>query len=263
MKNRREFLVAGAAMAAGAAMVGCGGAGDGAKDAAKAPGEVAVAYTKVDPATAAKVTGKVTYTGPKPVRKVIDMSSEETECRRSHKGPVQSEEVILNADGTLANVFVYVSAGLEGKKFEPPKTPVKLNQSGCMFTPHVAGVMAGQPLVVANSDPVTHNVHPMPEKNREWNQGQPPGAPEIERTFAFEEIMIPVKCNVHSWMRSYIGVVAHPFFAVTGETGTFELGGLPPGEYTITAWHEKFGKQEAKVTLAASGAGTAEFGFKG
>ena len=124
MKNRREFLVAGAAMAAGAAMVGCGGAGDGAKDAAKAPGEVAVAYTKVDPATAAKVTGKVTYTGPKPVRKVIDMSSEETECRRSHKGPVQSEEVILNADGTLANVFVYVSAGLEGKKFEPPKTPV-------------------------------------------------------------------------------------------------------------------------------------------
>jgi plastocyanin len=257
-KNRREFLVAGA----GAAMVACGGGIESGKEASKQAPEAAVVYTKVDPATAAKVTGKALYSGPKPVRKVIDMSSEETECKRSHKGPVQSEEVMLNKDGSLANVFVYISAGLEGKKFEPPKTPVKIDQKGCMFAPHVAGVMTGQPLLVSNSDPVTHNVHPIPEKNREWNQGQPPGAPEIERTFRVEEIMIPVKCNVHSWMRSYICVVAHPYFAVTGEGGTFELAGLPPGEYTITAWHEKFGKQEAKVTLAASGAGTAEFTFK-
>ena len=131
-----------------------------------------------------------------------------------------------------------------------------------MFTPHVSGVMTGQPLVVANSDPVTHNVHPMPEKNREWNQGQPPGAPEIERTFRFEEIMIPVKCNVHSWMKSYIGVVAHPYYAVTAAAGTFELPNLPPGTYTLTAWHEKFGTQTAQVTLAPSGAATAEFTFK-
>ena len=123
--------------------------------------------------------------------------------------------------------------------------------------------MTGQPFHVSNSDPVTHNVHPMPEKNREWNQGQPSGAPEIERTFRFEEVMIPIKCNVHSWMRSYLGVVAHPFFSVTGDKGMFELAGLPPGDYTITAWHEKFGTQETKVTLAASAAGTAEFTFKG
>jgi len=257
--NRRQFLAAGA----GAALAACGGAGEGGKDAAKAPTGGAASYTKVDPATAAKVKGKVLFAGPKPAQRVIDMSSEETECRRSHKGPVYSEEVVLNGDGTLANVFVYVSAGLEGKQFEPPKTPVRLNQTGCMFRPHVVGVMTGQPIVVANSDPVTHNVHPMPEKNREWNQGQPPGAPEIERTFRFEEVMIPVKCNVHSWMKSYIGVVAHPFFAVTGETGTFELAGLPPGTYTVTAWHEKYGTQTAQVTLAASGAGTAEFTFKG
>jgi hypothetical protein len=258
-KNRRQFLVGGA----GALMVACGGGGETGKEASQKAPETAVAYTKVDPATAAKVSGKVMYSGPKPVRKVIDMSSEETECKRSHKGPVQSEEVILNKDGSLANVFVYVSSGLEGKKFEPAKAPVKIDQRGCMFAPHVVGVMTSQPLLVSNSDPVTHNVHPIPEKNREWNQGQPPGAPEIERTFRVEEIMIPVKCNVHSWMRSYICVVAHPYFAVTGEGGTFELAGLPPGEYTITAWHEKFGKQEAKVTLAPSGAGTAEFTFKG
>jgi plastocyanin len=258
MRNRRKFLVA----SAGAVMAACSGGGESKKEEPKA-GEPAVAYTKVDPATAAKVTGKVMYSGPKPVRKVIDMSSEETECKRKHKGPVQSEEVILNADGTLANVFVYVSAGLDGKEFEPPKTPVKIDQNGCMFSPHVVGVMTGQPITVSNSDPVTHNVHPLPEKNREWNQGQPPGAPQIERTFHFEEVMIPVKCNVHSWMRSYIGVVPHPFYAVTGENGTFELTGLPPGEYTITAWHEKFKTQEMKVTLAPGGAGTAEFTFKG
>lgn len=255
-RDRREFLVAGAS----GILAACGGGeGGGGKDATNkgAP----PAYTKVDPSTAAKVAGKVNYIGPKPARKVIDMSSEETECRRSHGGPVYSEEVVLNGDGMLANAFIYVSAGLEGKAFEPPAAPVKLNQTGCMFRPHVAGVMTGQPLVIANSDPVTHNIHPMPVKNREWNQGQPPGAPEIERVFRFEEIMIPVKCNVHSWMKSYIGVVAHPFFAITGEAGAFELTGLPPGEYTITAWHEKFGTRTAKVTLAPSGAATADFTF--
>ncbi|MBN8733086.1 MAG: hypothetical protein J0L64_21300, partial [Acidobacteria bacterium] len=234
MKTTRRELIATTAATAGLTtlLTACSGSSDSAKDDAKAPAGAAPAFFKVDPATAGNVTGKVSYTGPKPARRAIDMSSEETACSRNHKGPVYSEEVILNDDGTLANVFVYISAGLDGKPFEPPTTPVRLNQSGCMFTPHVSGVMTGQPLVVANSDPVTHNVHPMPEKNREWNQGQPPGAPEIERTFRFEEIMIPVKCNVHSWMKSYIGVVAHPYYAVTAAGGAFELPNLPPGTYT-------------------------------
>lgn len=253
--KRRRFVLAGS----GALLAACGG-GEAPKGEAKSG---VPEYTKVDPATAASVSGKVRFSGKKPARRPIDMSGEETECKRMHAGAVLAEDFVLNEDGTLANVFVYVSAGLEGKKFEPDTAPVAMDQTGCLFKPHVVGVRVGQPFVVANNDPVTHNVHPMPEKNREWNQGQPPGAPKIERVFMEPEVMIPVKCNVHSWMKAYIGVVDHPFFAVTGSSGTFELKGLPPGEYTIRAWHERFPAVEKKVTLAAGASEALELTFAG
>jgi plastocyanin len=179
-----------------------------------------------------------------------------------HKSGLLDEEVIVNANGTLANVFVYIQSGLERKTFAPPADPATIDQKGCRFEPHVLGMRAGQTLKVLNSDPVSHNIHPMPQTNREWNQGQAPGASPLEREFARPEIMIPVKCNVHSWMRSYIGVVEHPYFAVTNSEGTFELKNVPPGEYTIETWQEKLGKQQTKVTLAASATQSLDLSYK-
>lgn len=240
-------------------LAGCAGA----PPAAEKKGEQkAVAYFKVDPATAAKVTGKVAFTGRKPNLQKIRMEAEE-DCMKFHKTPPVDPSVVINANGTLRNVFVYVKAGLEGKEFEPVTASVQFDQKGCMFAPRVMGVQVGQPLSITNSDTVTHNVHPLPRKNREWNQGQPPGSPPLERQFSVPEIMIPVKCNVHAWMRSYIGVMPHPYFTSTGDDGTFELKNLPPGEYEIEAWHEKYPPQQQKITVAASGAATADFAFKG
>lgn len=160
-------------------------------------------------------------------------------------------------------MFVYVKTGLERKTFETPKEAIQIDQRGCSYKPHVIGIQVGQTLDVLNSDPVSHNIHPLPKENRDWNRQQAPEAGKLERQFTRPEIMIPVKCNVHNWMRAYISVVAHPYFAVTGDQGTFELKGLPPGDYTIEAWQEKYGVQEQKITLAPSASQTIEFSFKG
>jgi len=187
---------------------------------------------------------------------------DEPACRRLHSGSVLAEDLVANANGTLANIFVYVKSGLEGKTFEKPKEAVTIDQRGCLFKPHVLGIIAGQTLSVANSDPFSHNIHPMPTDNREWNQQQPPQAPNLEREFARPEIMIPVKCNIHSWMRAYIGVLDHPYFSVTGEEGTFALKNLPPGDYVVAAWQETLGELEQKVSVAAAATQTVEFTFK-
>lgn len=221
-----------------------------------------VVYFKADPATAGKVSGKVAFTGRKPRLQKIRMEAEE-DCMKAYKTPPVDPSVVVNANGTLRNVFVYVKAGLEGKTFEPVTAAAVFDQKGCMFAPRVFGMQTGQPLSVTNSDPVTHNVHPVAEKNRAWNQGQPPGSPPIERKFSLPEIMIPVKCNVHAWMRAYIGVMPHPYFASTSDEGTFELNNVPPGDYVIEAWHEKYPPQEQKITVSPSGAVTADFTFKG
>jgi plastocyanin len=239
---------------------GCGSAKKEETAATETP--AAPAFTKVDPATAGTIKGKILFTGKRPAPVAINMS-QEAACKRAHSGPVYSEQVVVNPDGTLANVFVYIKTGLEGKTFEVPKEPVTLNQHGCMFRPHVLGIRAGQTFLVANSDPVTHNIHPQPTINREWNQGQPPGSGNLERVFARPEVMIPVKCNVHAWMRAYIGVVDHPYFAVTGDQGTFEVKGIPPGEYAVEAWHEKYGTQEQKISLTPSAVQDIEFTYRG
>jgi plastocyanin len=219
-------------------------------------------YFKVDPATAGAVTGKILFAGKKPMRKMVDMD-EDPQCRKLHKTAVVNDAIAVNRNGTLANVFVYVKAGLEGKQFEPPAVPVTLNQKGCWFQPRIVGIQAGQALTVTNSDPVTHNVHPRPHANREWNQSQAPGEPPINRRFMRPEVMIHVKCNIHSWMHAWIGVVDHPYFAVTGTDGSFELRNLPPGAYTIEAWQEQLGNQEQPVTVSQSGKSVIDFTFQG
>jgi plastocyanin len=182
-------------------------------------------------------------------------------CLKTHPAPLMSEEVATRANGALKNVIVYISDGLGNRAFDPPKEPAVFDQKGCSYNPHILGMRAGQTLTVTNSDPTTHNIHPVPQNNREWNMSQPPGSPPIEQTFAREEI-IPVKCNIHPWMRGYIAVFKHPYFAVTDRNGSFDLKNVPPGEYTIQAWHEKYGVLSQKINLKPNQNQEVEFDFK-
>ena len=219
-------------------------------------------YFRVDPATAGTLSGKILFTGKRPIRKKVDMD-EDPQCEALHKSSVYDGSEVVNRNGTLANVFVYVKSGLGDKTFAPPAAPVTIDQRGCWFIPRVLGIQVGQLLKVTNSDPVTHNIHPRPHDNGEWNHSQAPDAPPIERKFAHPEVMIRVKCNIHGWMHAWIGVVDNPYFAVTGPEGSFELKNLPPGTYTIGAWQEALGSQEKSVTIGPSGKSTVDFTFKG
>lgn len=173
-------------------------------------------------------------------------------CASKHSTPVFPETSIINkADGSLKNVFVYVSKGLEGKHFPTPKTPVVLDQDGCTYAPHVFGIMPNQPLKVVNSDATTHNVHAMGEVNQEFNVGQRAGAPPIVKTFAKPEVTIPILCNQHPWMRAVAHVITNPYYAVSDDKGAFEIKGLPAGTYTLTAIHEKYGTATQTIKVAA------------
>jgi plastocyanin len=209
------------------------------------------AYFKVDEKTASTITGKVTFRGKRLAMKLLDLT-EDPECAKLHRKPVYDGSFVVGRGGSLAYAFVYIKSGLDDKKFEPPATPVTMDQKGCLFEPHVLGIQTGQELRVTNSDPVTHNIHPRAEVNREWNHSQGGGDPPIERRFAKQEVMIPVKCNIHSWMHAWIGVADSPYFAVTGTDGTFALKNVPPGDYTIEVWQERLGKQEQHVTVSAA-----------
>ena len=205
-----------------------------------------------------KGTVKVQGTGPKATR--IDMS-QDPKCAQGHSGSVTTDDVVADSGGGLEDVIVYVSQGLGDAKFDPPQEPAVIEQKGCMYKPHVVAVRANQELKVVNSDTTTHNIHPTPNNNRELNQSQPAGVP-FSMTFAREEIAIPVKCTIHPGMHSYIAVFKHPYFAVTGKGGSFEIGNLPAGSYTITAWHGKLGTAMQKVTVGESETKTIEFVFK-
>jgi hypothetical protein len=157
---------------------------------------------------------------------------------------------LINDNGTLRNVFVYVKTGLEGKVFPPPRTPVILDQHGCAYQPRVLGMQARQPLLIRNSDDTLHNVHAMPTRSKEFNVGQPNKGMETTRTFTTPEVMVKFKCDVHPWMAAYIGVLDHPYFAVTGADGDVRIPELPPGTYEFEAWHETYGTKTQRVTLA-------------
>jgi plastocyanin len=212
--------------------------------------------TPIDPATAAIIVGVVKLDGEAPKAAKIDMSQDPA-CKGTN-----TAENVMASGGHLANVFVYVKEGLGSRTFDVPKDAIILDQSGCKYHPHVLGVVAGQTIKIVNSDPTTHNIHPTPKDNREWNESQPPQAAALEKTFAREEIMLPVKCNQHPWMRMFVNVTKSPFYAVTGPDGKFEIKGLPPGDYTIAFVHEKLGEQTQKVTLAAKDTKTVDATFK-
>jgi len=195
---------------------------------------------------------------PTPTR--INMSSD-VACARLHTTAALSEDIVASKNGDLQNVVVYVADGLGDRTFEVPAESAVLQQKGCMYEPHVLALRANQKLQVINGDTCMHNIHPAPANNREWNKAQTPGS-TLEATFAREEVGIPLKCNVHPWMRSYLAVFKHPFFAVTGKDGSFDLSNLPPGTYTISAWQEKLGTVSQKITVGSNETKTVQFVFK-
>jgi|SRR5579871_748570 len=211
--------------------------------------------------TGATLRGVVRFTGKVPAAKTVSMAADPV-CAKQHASPVLAQEIVADAKGNLQNVVVYVSEGLGDRTFDAPAEPVVVEQKGCMYLPHVLAVRANQKLELVNNDATSHNIHPQPANNREWNKAEPPGT-KMEETFGREEIAIPVKCNVHPWMRGYIAVFKHPFFAVTAKDGSFDLGNLPAGTYTIKAWHEKLGTSTQTVTIGANETKEISFVFKG
>jgi hypothetical protein len=205
--------------------------------------------------------GTVRFEGAVPKPKLISMSADPS-CAKQHSSPVFAQEVMTDSKGDLQNVIVFVSEGLGDRTFDPPPQPVVVEQKGCMYMPHVLAVRANQPLHVVNDDPTSHNIHPTPANNREWNKAEPPGS-SVDESFAREEIAIPVKCNLHPWMHGYIAVFKHPYFAVTGKDGSFDLSSSPLGTYTIKAWHEKLGTSTQTITIGANQTQEISFVFKG
>jgi plastocyanin len=206
------------------------------------------------------ITGVVKFEGTPPKAKPISMAADPS-CAKQHPGPVSTPEVVADSRGDLENVLVFIADGFGDRTFDPPKEPVVISQKGCLYQPRVLAVQANQPIEVVNDDPTSHNIHPTPANNREWNKAELPGA-KVEESFAREEVAIPVKCNIHPWMRGYIAVLKNPYFAVTKQDGSFDLPNLPPGTYTIKAWHEKLGTSTQTITIGANQTKEISFVFK-
>ena len=213
--------------------------------------------TPIDPATVATVTGTIKLDGAAPKPRKLDMSQDPA-C----SGGMGLTETVVSEGGNLANVFVYVKDGLGDRTFAAPTAKVTVDQHGCHYVPHVLGVMTGQTVEILNSDPTTHNIHPSPKNNKEWTESQAPKGAPLEKAFAREEVLLPVKCNQHPWMKMYVGVVKNPFFSVSAKDGKFSITGLPPGKYTIAAVHETLGEQIMQVEVGPKESKAADFSFK-
>ena len=202
------------------------------------------------------LTGKVTLTGTPPKPQAINMSKE-PECVKLNPNQRMTEDTVTGSGNALKNVVVFISAGAPATS-SAPATHVTLNQQNCHYTTRVLAFQVEQEVEVINSDPLTHNVHPMPVTNREWNKVQLKGSPPLSSSFSKPEF-IPVKCNLHSWMRAYFAVLGTSYFAVTTEDGLFTLPELPPGKYTVTAWHETYGTRSQEITVVAGQPLTVDF----
>lgn len=215
---------------------------------------------RVDAATAGTIAGRVAFEGTVPPSPALRVDADPA-CAAQHPNGLSAETLVVNSGG-LENVFVYVKDGLGGYYFDTPTEPVTLDQKGCRYTPHVFGVRTGQAIEIVNSDPTMHNVHGAGKVNQQFNFAQVVQGVKNTRTLTAPEVMMPFKCNVHNWMLAYAGVLPHPYFAVTANGGTFELKNVPPGNYTIEAWHEKLGTASQTVTLAEKESKTVNFSFK-
>ena len=249
MQHRILWASASAIVFAAAA---CGGGGGSDEAAPAAP----VAVTPVDPATSAASWVRFTLEGTAPAPERIRMNSDPV-CLTEATDP-QTEYYIVGDGGVLANVFVHVKEGLEGRTFPPATGTKTIDQDGCRYHPHVFGIRVGQTLEILNSDPTLHNIHATPSANDEFNMGQPIEGMRFERTFTAPEIMVPFRCDVHSWMNAYVGVLDHPYFAVTARRWLRHQRS-PPGDYVIEAWHERLGTQTQNVTIGEGA--TAELNF--
>ena len=211
------------------------------------------------------VTGVAGYEGPRPRLRSIRMTEKKgkpSECRKLYKSALFDENLVVSNKGDLANVFIYVSEGLKEDSYPPPKKSALMNQDRCMFKPRVQGIQVGQDFLMKNSDPLIHNVRSFSMRNRPFNVAQPPKTPDRKKVFKRKEKEIMIQCDFHPWMKAYLFVMDHPYFAVTDAKGQYQIKGLPPGKYTLTAWHEELGEQEAEITVDASGAAKAGFTFK-
>ena len=212
-------------------------------------------------ARAESISGKVDFDGTPAENSKIDMAADSV-CKSMHSGDFFAERIVVNPNKTLKNVFVYIKEGVK-EKSAPSSAPAILEQKGCWYTPHVIGMQAGQKLQLTNDDATLHNVHAVAKNNQEFNLGMPLQGMKLEKTFSNPEVMVKMKCDVHPWMNAYVGVLPHPYFGVTGADGTFEIKDLPPGDYTLEAWHEKYGTQTQKITVTEGQTATADFTFNG
>jgi Carboxypeptidase regulatory-like domain len=210
------------------------------------------------PAGGGSITGKVTYTGTPAKMKPIDMSKEPS-CAKQHATPVMTQNVSAGPGNSLQWVVVYISAGDQGSS--APSQAVRYDQKGCEYPPHVLPMQVSQALQIYNDDQTSHNIHPLAKVNPEWNKSQPAGSPPIDTKYDKAEF-IPVKCNIHPWMHGYFVVLNTSHYAVTGDDGSFDLKGIPPGKYTVTAWQEQYGTQNQEVTITGTEAKTINFVFK-
>ncbi len=243
VRGRVEIIVLAVVVGCALLVSACGG---GQSTSAPAAGQAQV-KNPVDPATSGVITGTVLFEGKAPPPEPISTKSD-PRCTAEGTGPM-TEAIVADANGALQNVFVYVKDGLGNLKFPVPSAAVVLDQKGCVYRPHVFGVQVGQAVEILNSDATLHNIHAWPTANQEFNVGQALQGLRHSHIFSTREVMVPFKCDVHKWMNAFVGVLDHPFYAVTGANGAFQLKGLPPGTYTIEAWHERFGTRTTSVTV--------------